>query len=62
MGKFLQGILGGVSGLVGTVVGASVRGIATVRIRPKKSTKAPSQAQLNQRNIFTAITEFVFTA
>lgn len=62
MGKFLQGILGGVSGLVGTVVGASVRGIATVRIRPKKSSKAPSLAQINQRNVFRAITEFVFTA
>lgn len=62
MGKFLQGILGGVSGLVGTVVGASVHGVPTVRIRPKKSTKAPSQAQINQRNIFSAVTNFVFTA
>lgn len=60
MGKIQQGILGGVSGLVGTVVGAIVRGVATIRIRPKKSTKTPKQSQINQRTKFSVATDFVF--
>lgn len=61
MGKIKQGILGGVSGLVGTVVGAIVHGVATIRIRPKKSTKTPKQSQINQRTRFSIATDFVFS-
>jgi hypothetical protein len=59
MAKIINGILGGVSGLVGTVVGAVVRGVATIRSRPKKSTKAPVASQLNQRTKFGLAGSFI---
>jgi hypothetical protein len=59
MSKFLKGILGGFSGLVGTVVGADYRGIDTMRSRPKKTTKPPVQSQIDQRFIFALVTGFL---
>jgi hypothetical protein len=61
MARIIKGILGEVSGLVGTVVGAVVRGVATIRSRPRKSTKAPQQSQINQRSKFSLVTEFMFS-
>ena len=59
MGKILKGIVGGVSGTVGPVVGAIVRGIATVRSRPKKSSKPPKQSQILQRSKFGMALKFI---
>jgi hypothetical protein len=59
MGKYLKGILGPFSGLVGTVVGSSWKGITYMRSRPKKSSKAPTVAQLKQRDTFALMTEFL---
>jgi hypothetical protein len=55
MGKITKGILGGVSGLVGTVIGASYRSIDYIRSRPKKSGKTPVQSQIDQRVKFALI-------
>ncbi|SDZ84840.1 DUF6266 family protein [Pedobacter hartonius] len=62
MAKIIKGILGEVSGLVGSVVGAVVRGVATIRSRPKKSTKPPVQSQVNQRTKFGIATDFITSA
>jgi hypothetical protein len=58
MGKYLKGILGSFSGLVGSVVGATWNGIDVMRSRPKKSTKPPTAAQMKQRDTFALMTEF----
>lgn len=49
MGRIKNGILGGFSGKVGAVVGASWRGIDYIRALPSISTKPASKAQLAQR-------------
>jgi len=59
MGKILKGILGGVSGLIGPVVGAVVRGVATIRSRPKKSTKPAADSQIEHRTKFGMATQFI---
>lgn len=59
MGKYLKGILGPFSGLVGTVVGASWNGVEVLRSRPKKSSKAPTTAQLKQRETFALVSDFL---
>ncbi|HKG07220.1 MAG TPA: DUF6266 family protein [Pedobacter sp.] len=59
MGKYVKGILGAISGLVGTVVGASWRDINYFRSRPKKSTKAPSLGQITHRAGFSLMTDFM---
>jgi len=56
MAKITKGILGGVSGLVGTVVGATFRTLDIIRSRPKKSGKTPVQSQIDQRSKFALIT------
>jgi hypothetical protein len=58
MGKYLKGILGSFSGLVGSVVGATWNGIDVMRSRPKKSTKPPTLAQMKQRDTFALMREF----
>lgn len=50
MGRIKKGILGGFSGKVGTVVGASWRGIDYMRSLPETSKKPASPAQLAQQN------------
>jgi len=50
MGRIKKGILGGFSGKVGAVVGASWRGVDYMRGLPKLSTKPATTAQLAQQN------------
>jgi hypothetical protein len=50
MGRIKKGILGGFSGKVGSVVGASWRGIDYMRSLPRKSNKPATVAQLAQQN------------
>ena len=52
MGKVKSGVLGQVSGSVGPVVFAVVNGQQTVRDKPKKSTRPPTQNQMDVRDIF----------
>ena len=52
MGKIRKGILGGFSGKVGTVVGASWRGIAYMRSLPLKVRNPRTQPQRMQRSKF----------
>jgi hypothetical protein len=56
MGEILKGILSGVSGTVGTVVGSNYRGKDILRSKPKKSSKPPVQAQVDQRFKFGLVT------
>ncbi|WP_254050349.1 DUF6266 family protein, partial [Myroides sp. N17-2] len=48
MAEIKQGILGPVNGKVGTVVGATWRGVNYIRAKPRKSRKKPSMKQLLQ--------------
>jgi len=59
MAKIFNGILSAVSGLVGPVVGAVVRGVPTIRSRPKKSTKPAAASQKEQRSKFGLATKFI---
>lgn len=59
MGKFYKGILGGFQGTVGTVVGATWRGMDVLRSRPRKSNKPATDAQLEQRSRFKLMAEFL---
>jgi hypothetical protein len=52
MGTIKKGILGGFSGKVGTVVGASWRGISYMRSLPQKVRNPRTQGQRSQRNKF----------
>ena len=49
MGKIKRGILGGVSGKVGSVVGASWKGVDYLRGLPASYTDAKSEPQIAQR-------------
>ena len=49
MGRYTKGILGPFNGKIGTVIGSTWKGIDYMRSLPKPSSKAPSQAQLEQR-------------
>lgn len=59
MAEIKQGILGGVSGKVGTVVGASWKGKNIIRAVPRKTGKKATQAQLNQRSRFKLVSNFL---
>jgi len=59
MGKFQKGILGGFSGTVGTVVGASWRGMDILRSRPKRTSRIPTEKQAEQRLRFKTVAEFL---
>ena len=59
MGKIRKGILGGFSGKVGTVVGASWRGIAYMRSLPLKVRNPRTQPQLEQRSKFALTLNFL---
>jgi hypothetical protein len=52
MGKIKKGILGGFSGKVGTVVGASWKGISYMRSLPQKVRNPRTEAQRMQRSKF----------
>ncbi|WP_285056674.1 DUF6266 family protein [Pedobacter ginsengisoli] len=58
MSKYLKGILGSFSGLVGSVVGATWNGIDVMRSRPRKSSKPPTLAQMKQRDTFALMRGF----
>ena len=58
MGKINQGILGGFSGKVGTVVGGSWKGINYMRVHTKP-TNPNSDKQVNQRTKFTLVLSFL---
>lgn len=55
MGIIRQGILGGFAGTVGAVVGSSWKGIATMRSRPLSVTNPRTNAQINNRTNFKAL-------
>lgn len=59
MGTFKKGILGGFSGKVGTVIGASWRGLDVMRSLPKKNNALPTEAQLEQRIKFGLMISFL---
>jgi hypothetical protein len=59
MGKFSKGILGPFSGKIGTVIGATWRGIDYMRSLPKKSSKAATQLQLNNQFKFKMVQQFL---
>jgi len=59
MGIIKQGVIGGFSGMVGNVVGASWKGIAYMRIRPTSVANPKTDAQLDQRNRFTVTLRFL---
>lgn len=58
MGKIDQGILGGFSGKVGSVVGGSWKGINYMRVHTKPS-NPNSEKQVNQRTKFTLVLNFL---
>ena len=58
MGTIKKGILGGFSGTVGTVVGATWRGMDVIRSRPKSSGGKPTPLQLMQRAKFALAIKF----
>jgi hypothetical protein len=53
MGTIKKGILGGFSGKVGTVVGASWKGIAYMRSLPQKVKNPRTTGQRSQRSKFS---------
>lgn len=68
MGRYKNGIQGPFSGKIGTVVGASCRGINYMRGLSNPSSKPPTPAQVNQRLKFalavgwlTPLSEFIET-
>jgi len=59
MGKISQGILGGFSGKVGNVIGASWKGIHYIRIKPASVANPRTEGQVNQRTKFSATLAFL---
>lgn len=59
MGKINQGILGGVSGKIGSVIGSSWKGIDYLRIMPQSIADPKTAPQLNQRLKFSLIEAFI---
>lgn len=59
MATFLKGILGGFSGLVGTVVGSTWLTLDVMKSRPKPSSVPPVQSQIDQRFKFGLVTGFL---
>ena len=59
MGTYSKGILGSFTGKVGTVIGSSWNGVDYMRSLPRPSSKAPTAAQLLQREKFGLVTKFV---
>ncbi len=59
MGKITKGILGGFSGKVGNVVGASWNGIDYIRSLPTTVRNPRTPGQVNQRNKFSTVISFL---
>ena len=58
MATYKKGILGVFSGKVGTVIGASWKGIDYMRSLPKSSSKTPTDKQTEQRLRFALVNNF----
>lgn len=61
MGRLPHGIKGGVSGTVGSVVGASWRGIDYIRSKPKRRRAAPTKGQRAHLARFARVSSFLQT-
>lgn len=61
MGTIKQGILGGFSGKVGNIVGASWRGIDYIRSMPASVHNPRTEAQMTQRNRFSLVAKMLKT-
>lgn len=59
MGTIKQGILGGFSGKVGTVIGGSWKGISYMRSIPQSVKNPRTDGQVNQRTKFSVALEFL---
>ena len=59
MGIIKRGILGGFAGKVANVVGSSWRGISYIKALPLSVANPRTEGQVNQRNKFTAVTQFL---
>ena len=59
MGIIAQGILGGFSGKVGNIIGATWKGISYIRIKPVSVANPRTVGQVNQRNKFSATLAFL---
>lgn len=59
MARYQRGILGSFQGQVGTVVGATWKGMEIMRIKRRKSTTKPTQKQLEQQARFSLLIKFV---
>ncbi|MBE9600738.1 DUF6266 family protein [Pedobacter sp. MC2016-24] len=59
MGIIKQGVLGGFANKTGAVVGAYHRGQDTIRALPRKTNKAPTQVQKDQRFKFALVTGII---
>lgn len=59
MGIITQGILGGFSGKVGNVIGATWKGISYIRIKPVSVANPRTEGQVNQRKKFSATLAFL---
>ena len=59
MGIIAQGILGGFSGKVGNVIGATWKGISYIRIKPVSVANPRTEGQVSQRNKFSATLAFL---
>lgn len=59
MARITKGILGGFSGKVGPIVGASWRGQDIIRSTPKPSSKPPTEKQVLQQRKFKLVISFL---
>jgi hypothetical protein len=59
MGRIKKGILGGFSGKVGSVVGASWKSIDYIRSLPASVRNPRTPAQVNQRSKFATVIKFL---
>lgn len=59
MGVIKQGILGGISGKVGTVIGGTWKGIDYLRARPTSVANPNTDKQQNQRSKFSTVLNFL---
>lgn len=59
MARIKNGIAGGFSGKLGSVVGLNWRGMNIIRTMPSPTKKKPSERQLIQRSKFVVVTKFL---
>jgi hypothetical protein len=59
MGEIAQGVLGGLSGMVGNVIGGSWKGIDYIRIKPSSMASPRIEGQVNQRNKYSIKLEYL---